>query len=112
MVKKCYENPKIFKDSNLSRKKAKKNMQKLIDNFLKHFSNKGYKIHTTVKISSGADSSVHLIGSHISVFKPYLEKENIPSPGYIMSQNCIRTQNLNNYGKKDYTFKWGSSFQV
>jgi len=110
MANKCSANPQIFENSYLSREKANKNMLKLIDNFLNYFSDKGYIKNPSFKISSGIDNSVHLIGSHISVFKPYLEKENIPFPGLVMSQDCIRTQNLNNYAEKDYIFNWGSSF--
>lgn len=110
MVKKFYGNKQFFQDSSKSRENAQKNMHKLIKSFLDYFAKKGYTKHPAVKISSGADSSVHFIGSHISVFKPYLEKEKVPTPGYILSQSCIRTQNLKKYSQKEYTFNWGSFF--
>jgi len=45
----------------------------------------------SVKISSGIDHSVRLIGSHISVLKPYFLEGVIPERGLYMIQPCIRT---------------------
>ena len=101
---------KIFKKPSLSRKEANDSIKKLIKSFLEFFMKKEYTMHESVKISSGIDPTIHFIGSHISVFKKYLKGGDIPQKGYVISQECIRTQNLKNYLKKDSYFNWASFF--
>jgi hypothetical protein len=80
--------------------------------FLTLFKNFGYLEQQPVKISSGVDPTVRLIGSHISVLKPILLGETtIPGNGIVIAQDCIRTHNLANLGKREVVSKWGSFFQ-
>ena len=92
------------------RKYSHLHMQNMIDGFLQYFQDAGCIKHEPVKISSGIDPSVRLIGSHISVLKPYFMNETIPDGGYVMSQPCIRTRNLKNYDNDNFYPNWGSYF--
>lgn len=89
---------------------AKENVEKLITDFKTHYSLLGYKEKPSVLISSGIDSSVRFIGSHISVFKSYLTENNVPFPGIFIRQNCIRTRNANKLLDDSYFIDWGSYF--
>jgi len=65
----------------------------------------------SVAASSGFDPSVRFIGSHISVFLPWMAHMRIPSCGAIMWQDCIRTRALKamrETGRLDRP--WGSYF--
>jgi len=88
----------------------RKRMASLIELFLEFYRSKGYFEHEPVKISSRIDSTIHFIGSHISVYKKYLISRKIPNVGYCMAQKCVRNQNLNNYFKANHTFKYSSYF--
>ena len=90
--------------------KAKEHIDWIVNNFKEHFSSLGYKEETPVPISSGFDPSVRFIGSPISVFKPYLVKEQVPHPGVFMRQDCIRTKNLDRLLDDDFLPAWGSYF--
>ena len=89
---------------------AREHVEKIKRVFSEHFSSLGYLEHSPVAISSGIDSTVRFIGSHISVFKPYVLDKNIPSPGYFMSQDCIRARNLKHLLDDNFLPKWGSYF--
>jgi len=93
-----------------SRKQARDDIYRLGEAFSCFFETKGYIRHNPVLISSGIDPTTYFIGSHISVFKPYLQNSVIPSPGYYLVQDCIRTQNLNLYFSGDKDFEWASFF--
>lgn len=62
------------------------------NDFLQQFHSCGYQIVHGKPVSSRIDPSVHLIGSTISVLKPYLFDAEIPR--CVMLQNAIRTQSL------------------
>lgn len=66
---------------------------------------------TSIRSSSGFDPSVRFIGSHISVFLPLMYKNQIPSHGIAMWQDCIRTRSLQSMLKTDRLDSlWGSYF--
>lgn len=56
----------------------------------------GYNPNTSVKITSGVDSSVVLIGSTISVMKPKLLNHEINNDGEFLFQRAIRTRGIKN----------------
>ncbi|MEK7625468.1 MAG: hypothetical protein AAB467_03925, partial [Patescibacteria group bacterium] len=58
----------------------------------------------------GIDPTVRFIGSHISVFKPYLTEGNVPSPGLFMRQDCLRTRNADSLLDDEYFPAYGSYF--
>ena len=89
---------------------AKEHVESLVLDFKNYYSILGYKEESPVPISSGVDSSVRFIGSHISVFKRYLKENNIPCPGLFMRQNCLRTKNADKLLDDDYLPSWGSYF--
>ena len=89
---------------------AKEHVESLVVDFKNHYSLLGYKEEAPVQISSGVDPTVRFIGSHISVFKPYLGEGNISAPGIFMRQNCLRTRNADKLLDDDYFPNWGSYF--
>lgn len=64
------------------------------DSFFRFFSGAGYREEASVAISSGFDKSVTLIGSGISVLKPYLLSEAEDIPDVFIRQRAIRTHAL------------------
>lgn len=89
---------------------AKEQAESLIVDFKKHYFLLGYKEEPSVKISSGIDPTVRFIGSHISVFKPYLAENRVPAPGLFMHQDCLRTKNADKLLDDEYSPNWGSYF--
>jgi len=89
---------------------AKEHVESLVTDFKEHYSSLGYQEEPPVQISSGVDPTVRFIGSHISVFKPYLSEDKMPNPGLFMHQNCLRTRNANKLLDDDYFPNWGSYF--
>ena len=89
---------------------AREHVELLIADFKKYYSSLGYKEEPAVLISSGIDPTVRFIGSHISVFKPYLIEKRIPNPGLFIRQECIRTRNKDRLLDDSYFPKWGSYF--
>lgn len=89
---------------------AKEHVESLVTDFKEHYSSLGYKEEPPVQISSGIDSTVRFIGSHISVFKPYLVENKVQTPGLFMRQNCLRTRNVDGLLDDDYSPNWGSYF--
>lgn len=85
-------------------------MMEMINDYLDFFQKNGYQFHPSVKISSRMDPTVHFIGSHISVLKPYFLNETLPFPGYVMTQPCVRTRNLKKYNDDNFYPNWGSMF--
>lgn len=100
----------IYGNEKFSPETAKEHVESLINNFKEHYSSLGYKEEPPVLISSGIDPTVRFIGSHISVFKPYLIENRIPSPGLFMRQDCIRTRNVDKLLDDNYSPNWGSYF--
>lgn len=62
-----------------------------------------------VRITSGYDSSVHLIGSSISTLKPWIPG-GVPEGGILAIQPAVRTQNLRTLGDAATPFTWGGHF--
>ncbi|MEU4118310.1 hypothetical protein AB0F71_27925 [Kitasatospora sp. NPDC028055] len=62
-----------------------------------------------VRITSGADRSVHLVGSSISALKPWIPG-GIPDGGILAVQPAVRTQNLRTLGDCVTPFGWGGHF--
>ena len=89
---------------------ARKHVQNITEQFKTFYASQGYTEHQPVAISSGIDPTVRFVGSHISVFKPYITEGKIPIPGYFMRQDCIRTQNVKRLLDQSYSPKWGSFF--
>lgn len=93
-----------------SRKQNREDMKRLGNAFSTLFMAEDYVKLAPVQISSGIDPTTYFIGSHISVFKSRLMSGSIPSPGYLLVQDCIRTQNLELYFSGDKDFNWASFF--
>jgi len=90
--------------------RAKEHVEGLINDFQEYYSSRGYREEPSVKISSGIDPTVRFIGSHISVFKPYLAQDTVPNPGLYMRQNCLRTRNAGRLLDDEFSPAWGSFF--
>lgn len=93
-----------------SPEEARNHVESLVADFKGHYSLLGYREEPPVQISSGVDPTVRFIGSHVSVFKPYLIENNVPTPGIFMRQNCLRTRNADKLLDDDYFPNWGSYF--
>lgn len=78
--------------------------------FVNFFKNKLYKILDQVNINSWIDKSVYLIGSPISVMKPYIVNKNIPNNWIAMSQLSIRTHNTKSLLDENSKIKYWSVF--
>lgn len=89
---------------------AKERLESLVADFRSHYLALNYKEEPSIQISSGVDPTVRFIGSPISVFKPYLKLNNIPTPGVFMRQNCLRTRNVDKLLDDSYFPNWGSYF--
>ena len=100
----------IYGKEKFSPETAKEHVESLVTDFKEHYFAIGYKEEPPVKISSGFDSTTRFIGSHISVFKPYLAENSVPSPGLFMRQDCLRTRNINKLLDDNYSPNWGSYF--
>ena len=84
---------------------------KFIKMFEDHYAFNHYCIEPAQAVSSRYDASVFLIGSSISVLKPYLRNNNIPRNGISIVQPAIRTQQLKNLYREDgYFSEWASYF--
>jgi len=100
----------VYGNEKFASSTAKKHVEMLIKSFRKYYSRLGYKEKSSVLISSGVDPTVRFIGSHISVFKPYLINGEISYPGIYMRQDCIRARNVDYLFEDDYCPAWGSYF--
>jgi hypothetical protein len=85
-------------------------LRHVIDVFQAHYRDLGYQSQPGIPISSRVDPTVRLIGSHISVLKPFVFNGNIPRPGVCIVQNCIRTHSLRHAFNDGHCPKWGSYF--
>lgn len=72
----------------------KKILDNLNNNYNNYFTNLGYNKCNSVKISSGIDKSVMLVGSTISVLKSKLLSDEINDNGDYLIQRAIRTKGL------------------
>ena len=100
----------VYDKEKFSPETAKDHVELLVADFKGYYSLLGYKEEPPVQISSGVDPTVRFIGSHVSVFKPYLGENNVPTPGIFMRQNCLRTRNADKLLDDDYFPNWGSYF--
>src|SRR3989338_1679773 len=100
----------VYDKEKFSPETAKDHVESLVTDFKDYYSLLGYREEPSVQISSGIDSTVRFIGSHISVFKPYLGENNVPAPGIFMRQNCLRTRNADRLLDDSYFPNWGSYF--
>lgn len=98
------------KPNKLERLSYSKQIETYINEFKLFFENKDYHEIPEVPITSNIDPTVRFIGSHISVFKPYLENRVIPNPGIFMKQECIRTHNTKSILDTKKLINWGSTF--
>jgi len=89
---------------------AVERVENLVDDFKGYYAYFGYAEEPSVPMSSGLDETVRFIGSHISVFKPYLTENRVPNPGVFMRQNCIRTRNADKLLDDEFFPNWGSYF--
>ena len=99
-----------YYEENFTLENAKQKVETFISDFKDYYSSLGYKEESPVLVSSGADSTVRFVGSHISVLKPYLIEDKIPKGGVFMSQNCLRTRNADKLLDDDYLSNFGSYF--
>ncbi len=99
-----YEKPVFIREN------APEYVESIKGDFNDFYASLGYDEHQPVLVSSGIDPTVRFIGSHISVLKPYLIEETIPTPGYFINQECVRTQNISNLFNDEHVSRWGSSF--
>jgi len=100
----------IYGKKRFSPEEAKDHVESLVSDFKDHYDSLGYTEVPSVKITSGIDPTVRFIGSHISVFKPYLAEDRVPSPGVYMRQDCLRTRNVEKLVDHSYFPNWGSYF--
>ncbi len=103
-IKNIYGREKITVENSLNIREAQR------VKFGNNFKDRGYVEVSPVLTSSGIDPTVRFIGSHISVFKPYLTDESTPDDGVFMVQDCIRTRNADRLYDDSYNPKWGSFF--
>ncbi|MFB9836676.1 hypothetical protein [Actinoallomurus acaciae] len=66
----------------------------VVSAFRENFTERGYRPHAPVPVTSRIDSSVRFVGSTISVLKPLLLAGDIPEPGVFLIQRAVRTRNL------------------
>lgn len=78
--------------------------------FSDFFNTHGFTRHEAGRIIPEHDESVLFTGSTISTFKPYLEKQNVPSNGLFMIQSCLRTQNTKILKDDSKRPQWASYF--
>jgi hypothetical protein len=100
----------IYGKERFSPEKAREHVESLVDDFKEHYASLGYEEVPPVQITSGIDPTVRFIGSHISVFKPYLAEDRVPSPGVYMRQDCLRTRNVKKLLDDNCFPNWGSYF--
>ena len=87
-------------------------LDNIYESFVTFFGRKGYLRVPEVKISSGIDESVTLIGSGISVLKPFLLEKRIPQNGLMITQRAIRTHALKNIYNTEYISEYNSFFDA
>lgn len=80
------------------------------ENFKSFFSSKGYIEESDVKLTSKVDTSVFLVGSTISVFKPLLLNEKNSGVGHYLVQRAIRTRVLKDLYETNSKSEWSSFF--
>lgn len=102
--------PNIYGKVRFLPEHARERVDSLASDFKDFFGVLGYKEIRPIEISSGFDDSVLFIGSHISVFKPYLTEDNLPEPGVYMCQDCLRVRNANKLLDDNYCPNLGSYF--
>jgi alanyl-tRNA synthetase len=100
----------IYGKKRFSPEEAKDHVESLVSDFKDHYDSLGYTEVPSVKITSGIDPTVRFIGSHISVFKPYLDEDRVPSSGVYTRQDCLRTRNVEKLLDDSYFPNWGSYF--
>ena len=83
-------------------------VRRVTNSFMAQFLTAKYTEIPSVAISSGIDSTVGLVGSHISVFKKLFS--NLPDEGIFMNQDCMRTYNLKASLDDPKPITWGSHF--
>jgi hypothetical protein len=105
------ENKKnVYGREAFSPERAKEQTKELSKEFQNFFESRHYRFHDPVPVSSGIDPTVRFIGSHISVFKPFLLEGKIPGGGLAMEQPCIRTRNVQSLFDDKFSSAWGSYF--
>lgn len=97
-------------EKSYTRIKAHDYVQILKGSCTDYFSSLNYIDHPPVAITSGVDPTVRFVGSHISVFKQYITNNTIPSNGYFIIQDCIRTRNSEYLYNEDSLIEWASYF--
>ena len=85
--------------------------EKMVKDFKTFFLKNNYSETEPVPITSGIDSTVRFVGSHISPMKEYFLDDKIPDNGLIMSQPCIRTRNQPKLFDDSFIPEWGSFFK-
>ena len=69
----------VYERPVLEREHGREAVESLKEDFSSFYNAHGYEEHEPVLISSGIDPTVRFVGSHISVFKPYLLSDTVPT---------------------------------
>lgn len=102
--------PNSFWRPSLKSDRIKFEHDKIVSDFLNHFSDLWYLTQKPVWINSWIDDTVYFIWAPISVLKPYITATNIPKEWVCMSQDCIRTRNTKELFNDENIAKWWSCF--
>jgi len=102
--------PNSYWRPNLKPNRIKFEHDKIVSDFLNHFSDLWYLTQKPVSINSWIDDTVYFIWAPISVLKPYITSKNIPQEWICISQECIRTRNTKELFNDDNIPKWWSCF--
>lgn len=80
--------------------------------FLDRFLEMGFlEIHQH-RLVPNEDKSVRFVGSATNIFKKYIVSNTVPTPGYCLLQNCLRTRNLKTLFENGNGAEWASYFPV
>lgn len=74
----------------------KKNNELLKNSFREYFLKNKYILHSPAPLISQEDKSVVFTSSSINILKPTILSVNYINEGYVLSQECLRTQALKN----------------
>src|SRR5260370_5866502 len=96
----------IYGTSRFDRSRSVEYVESIHRRFSAYYTSLGYAEYTPVPITSKIDPTVRFVGSHVSVLKPHLLQGTVPTPGYFIVQNCLRTQNLRHLWHDAFLLRW------
>ena len=86
--------------------------KELIDGFMDHFESKGYHKFSPEPIIPLDDSSLLFTNATIVPLKKFILNRNIPPPGIVSQQPCLRTQNIARLSDPDFNPEYMSYFKM